>query len=265
MTPAPYFPQGANTLHEPQYAFRRFSDTTFGLVKTRISRLHLRGYSVWMSKRDFIRLYNATQFRNSRFIRCTAPLTSRPSQSASLISVMSHPRQPYSHVRTDRHKALTTVANETISVLPEILQAIPSIDASASTIYDLGNLASLTPESCPQYTITLDDKSTKPGIITQVVNMDTLDCAIALGNLPRRPSTRPSPQRFPSVCVLNLASDTTPGGGWLRGYLAQEESICYRSSLYLSLHKGYYPLSPTSAIYTNSAVIIRSSYASGKS
>ncbi|EAT80360.2 hypothetical protein SNOG_11948 [Parastagonospora nodorum SN15] len=59
------------------------------------------------------------------------------------------------------------------------------------------------------------------------------------------------------VAVLNLASERSAGGGWQNGALAQEEALCYRSSLYLSLHKSYYPLPSLSAIYSPSVLIIR--------
>jgi uncharacterized protein (TIGR02452 family) len=44
-------------------------------------------------------------------------------------------------------------------------------------------------------------------------------------------------QRFPNAaCVLNFASGKNPGGGFLRGSMAQEESIAYVSTLYHSLN-----------------------------
>ena len=44
------------------------------------------------------------------------------------------------------------------------------------------------------------------------------------------------------VAVLNFASARSPGGGFLRGSQAQEESLCYATTLYpaLSAQKGFY-------------------------
>lgn len=68
-----------------------------------------------------------------------------------------------------------------------------------------------------------------------------------------------------SVIVLNLASERSPGGGWQKGALAQEECLCYRSSLYLSLDPSFYPIPSLSAIYTPNVLLIRSSMANGHS
>jgi uncharacterized protein (TIGR02452 family) len=77
------------------------------------------------------------------------------------------------------------------------------------------------------------------------------------------PST-PLPTRTTNpVAVLNLASDRHPGGGWQNGAMAQEEALCYRSSLSLSLHKSYYPLPAQSAIYTPNVLIIRTATSAG--
>ncbi|KAF3047406.1 hypothetical protein E8E12_003766 [Didymella heteroderae] len=65
------------------------------------------------------------------------------------------------------------------------------------------------------------------------------------------------------VLVLNLASERHAGGGWQNGAMAQEESLCYRSSLYRSLRRAFYPLPSLSVIYTPSVVIIRSATTDG--
>lgn len=76
-------------------------------------------------------------------------------------------------------------------------------------------------------------------------------------------SSTPSPRTPKPVAVLNLASERSAGGGWQNGALAQEEALCYRSSLYLSLHDTYYPLPSLSAIHTSSVLVIRDAMSRG--
>lgn len=90
-------------------------------------------------------------------------------------------------------------------------------------------------------------------------------------DLSARPPQQSNPQPNPTtphhttapVAVLNLASERHAGGGWQNGAMAQEEALCYRSSLYLSLHKSYYPLPSLSVIYTPHVLIIRSATSAG--
>ncbi|KAF9762093.1 hypothetical protein IL306_003561 [Fusarium sp. DS 682] len=147
-----------------------------------------------------------------------------------------------------RGDALAAIAKETRDVLPGILAQLPNIDASRSEKLEIHQLPALTPAECP--------KRTHSGKATiRISNDDSLNAAIHLAAL-----KGPSAGR---VAVLNMASHVSPGGGWLKGARAQEEALCYRSSLYLSLHRRYYPWRQRMGVYTPDVVIIRSDQETG--
>ncbi|RYP70454.1 hypothetical protein DL769_004964 [Monosporascus sp. CRB-8-3] len=81
-----------------------------------------------------------------------------------------------------------------------------------------------------------------PGPATiEVTNEDTLNAAIRLAGWV---SSEEQQEHNPRPAILNFADRDRPGGGWRNGALAQEEAICYRSSLYWSLtgDPSHYPL-----------------------
>lgn len=64
------------------------------------------------------------------------------------------------------------------------------------------------------------------------------------------------------IAVLNMASPLKPGGGFLTGALAQEESLCARSTLYTALTQSpnastYYRTPPLSLIYSPDILVFR--------
>lgn len=122
---------------------------------------------------------------------------------------------------------------------------MPTIQAAKSETLHLHTLPPLLASNCPRH-------SSKARI--RVINEDTFNAAIALG------SGSSSSSR---VAILNMASHSSPGGGWLRGAFAQEEMLCYRSSLYLSLHRRYYPWKQLMGLYTPDVVVIRGDMPSG--
>jgi hypothetical protein len=68
----------------------------------------------------------------------------------------------------------------------------------------------------------------------------------------------------PRVAVLNMASEKNPGGGWLGGSTAQEEALCYRSTLAASLNKAkFYPISARAGLYTRDVVVLREEMGKG--
>jgi uncharacterized protein (TIGR02452 family) len=160
---------------------------------------------------------------------------------------------------------LSKTAKETISVLPGILDSLPNIDASKCSIYSQANLAPLDPSKCPHFTIEGEHNGTR-GTGIRVIGQDTLDAAIGLMKEPSQLTFREtvtSGLQRDRVAVLNLASDRNPGGGWLGGALAQEESLCYRTSLHLSLDKSLYPIPAASVLYSPDVVIIREEFKRG--
>ncbi|KAJ5634360.1 hypothetical protein N7528_002202 [Penicillium herquei] len=93
----------------------------------------------------------------------------------------------------------------------------------------------------------------------KVINSDTLNAAI---DICQDAEARQSLQKNHPL-IINFASHTKPGGGWLNGAMAQEESICYRSSLALSLNFDDYPLALEEAIYSPYVLVMRSDVESG--
>ncbi|KAF2252528.1 hypothetical protein BU26DRAFT_517132 [Trematosphaeria pertusa] len=199
----------------------------------------------------------------------------------------------------NRRLQLRHVAAETVSVLPDLLAQLAGFDAAESTLYHLKDLAPLDPNDCPGIAFPSGNPlAGQKGTRIRVYNKDTFDTALQLqpgtnyttvhpsqgapassdgqekadeGDTPAKmtdsnpadPSSSPPQQPLKPVCVLNLASEKHAGGGWLNGALAQEEALCYRSSLSLSLHKTYYPLPTLSAIFSPSVLLLRTSLSSG--
>jgi uncharacterized protein (TIGR02452 family) len=78
--------------------------------------------------------------------------------------------------------------------------------------------------------------------------MDTFEYAETL--IPSETNEKPT-------VVLNMVNAYRLGGAWLRGAIAQEEQLCYRSTLPACLAKHTYPIPQTAAFYSPAVVIFR--------
>ena len=140
--------------------------------------------------------------------------------------------------------SLADVANETVTLLPGLLATRPDV-AMEGKLFRAQDLAPLPSHLRPNH----------PSTTVQVVDADTIDAALAIqSQLP--PSTQP-------VCVLNMANAKHAGGGFKHGALAQEEALCYRTSLIFTLKIRFYPIPEEAAIFSSKVLVIRDSMSNG--
>lgn len=150
-------------------------------------------------------------------------------------------RPPTTPKPQDRDQ-LARVAKETASVLPGLLLTRPDAKADGF-LYDTDETTPLNRTFCPNL----------PKTRIRVISSDTIDAALQLS---RAPSDKP-------ICVLNMANAIHAGGGFRNGSLAQEEALCYRTSLHFTLKLRYYPIPDKAAIYSPTVLVIRDSLAKG--
>lgn len=131
---------------------------------------------------------------------------------------------------------------ETKSLLPGLLAVCANVAPPKGHRYDDRNLR-IGKKYCPGL----------PRTRVRVIDADSIDAAVAMTS---------SKDRKP-VCVLNMANATSAGGGWVNGALAQEESMCYRSSLSFTLKLRHYPLPELGGIYSPTVLVIRENMKKG--
>ncbi|CAF9942416.1 hypothetical protein IMSHALPRED_003666 [Imshaugia aleurites] len=154
--------------------------------------------------------------------------------------------RPPPSLKPTRSVMLAHTAAETKALLPNVLKTTSKAPADGILCHP-GNLSRLGSRSCPRL----------PQTAIRVLNADTIDAAIDLStptvfHLPKKP-----------VLVLNMANAHHSGGGWLHGSLAQEEAMCYRSSLSFTLKFKHYPIPEAGGIYSPTVVVIRENMSSG--
>ncbi|EFX00824.1 hypothetical protein CMQ_1905 [Grosmannia clavigera kw1407] len=144
---------------------------------------------------------------------------------------------------------LQATAQETLNVLPGLLHELGTMqDASDTEKLTVDAAPRLHPDRCPAFS--------RPATI-RVVDDDTLNVAVALGSCQLHGHSQRPP------IVVNFANRRHPGGGWRNGAMAQEEALCYRSSLSLSLHQSLYPLGRDEVFYSRYVLVMRSDMSSG--
>lgn len=154
-------------------------------------------------------------------------------------------RKPFINptTRTDAaRKSLKDIAAETKLLLPGLLATRPDVPAKGY-LYKHADAPKLNQRYCPRL----------PPTQIRVVGSDSLNAALSLISATNR--------RHP--CVLNMANAKSPGGGWEHGALAQEEALCYRTSLSKTLKRHYYPIPELGGIYSPFVLVIRGDLRSG--
>lgn len=186
-------------------------------------------------------------------VELTSPSSTQEDASTSQASLDTVHLKPISSrdTKLKQRETLKQIAEETVSILVELIPHITSHAPPKGYPYFPPDPPHLHQKYCPEF----------PSTVIRVLDEDTYDAAIGLANCSRYVMVH---DKRP-VCVLNMANAYSAGGGWKRGALAQEEALCYRSSLSFTLKLRYYPLPEFGAIYSPRVVIFRENMKKGHS
>ena len=133
-------------------------------------------------------------------------------------------------------KPLSVERKHRVKVLLDTLAKAASIDDS--------NVKTVKLAYCPKTTLFNTSHDSK--VVVEVVEEDCMVTARKYSKLGK-------------VCILNMANDLVPGGGVERGSMAQEEELCRKSDLYLSLNPALYPLQASEFVYTENITFFKGS------
>ena len=183
---------------------------------------------------------------NSESERCSGSMIKTHPERRALPKSGKPPSLP--HARSSG--LLARVAADTKSLLPGILLTTPHAPPDGR-LYTKGDLPPLAPNACPKLNLTP----------IRVLNADSIDAALELKTWHTEKDVTPRNEK--PVLILNMANAYHAGGGWLGGALAQEEALCYCSSLAFTLKNRFYPIPSDGGLYSPTVIVIRRSMAKG--
>lgn len=152
---------------------------------------------------------------------------------ALLGSVMESKRQLFIQIAIENQKNYIPYLLETDDRVRDSL-------ANSTLHHSIGPLPPLPPPA--------DPAAARPTTSVKVVNSDTFNCAESLHL-----------QGSSNVTVLNMANPINAGGGYFSGTGAQEEALCRRSTLYLTIRPelGLHPIPEHGGIFSPDVLVFR--------